>query len=154
MKKLSLCLVPIVAVALLGLFSSQGGRPVSGHVPPGTLNITDYGASPARSAADNTTAIHNAIADMTAGMTLYVPPGEFDVNAITFGAVNYSLRLEGTFSVNEATTIPANVTVKVGQGGGFTRVPASQPDHLGRAGAGWQDLHRRHRNRGLGSPLR
>lgn len=72
----------------------------------GTISITDaaYGASTSASAATNTTAIHLAIADMTAGMTLYVPPGDYDINNVVFDAPSYcGLKMDGRFIGASAT---------------------------------------------------
>lgn len=64
----------------------------------GVIPITRYGASTTASAADNTTAIHHAIADMTAGDTLYVPPGTFNVTNVVFDPPSgCGLRMEGAF---------------------------------------------------------
>lgn len=98
MKKAILSLLLFGALfCTIGIFSSQG-RPAGSHVPAGWINVCDYGAGPQKSAAANTTAIHNAIADMTAGMTLYVPPGTFNVTNVVFDPPSgCMLKMEGKF---------------------------------------------------------
>jgi hypothetical protein len=74
---------------------------LSGNVPQ--VNPVWWGMTTAAAAATNTTAIHQAKNSMTAGMTLYVPPGEFDVTNVVFdpasgtGGKGFGLVMDGTF---------------------------------------------------------
>lgn len=65
----------------------------------GVHNLQRYGADPTASAATNTTAFANAVAAMTAGQTLYVPPGTYNITNIQFNPPDgCRLICQGSFS--------------------------------------------------------
>ena len=67
-----------------GVLIGQGGRPAGSVVGPSTVNVMDYGASPAASAAANTTAFGLAVDAMQAGDTLLIPAGTWVFNTFVF----------------------------------------------------------------------
>jgi hypothetical protein len=65
--------------------TKTNNRMIDGSV----VNVLDYGVSTTASAADNTTAFNNAIAQ---GGRIYVPEGQYEVNSVT---INNSCRIFG-----------------------------------------------------------
>lgn len=49
---------------------------------PAFVNVREYGAHPTAAAADNTTAIQNALTDLAAGGTAFIPAGTYNVTSL------------------------------------------------------------------------
>lgn len=97
-----------------------------GRRTAGMVSIESYGASTSASAAANTTAIHNAIADLTANQhVLYIPPGEFTCNAIT---INKAIRIVGS-------GLGSSLKASAATAGVFITVEAATPASIMHFGA-------------------
>lgn len=111
MRNLSIFGIVFFLLAGAGLLVSQGGRPAGTLPSPSTINVMDYGASPAAAAAANTTAIHNAIDAMAAGDTLLIPAFTFPITNVVFDAPDHCrLDCRGVL----APTPGAGVGVEIG----------------------------------------